>query len=404
VKLLHAFRHRNFRLFFSGQCVSMIGTWVQQIAQSWLVYRLTGSPFMLGLTSFAGQIPILFLAPLGGVLSDRFDRRRMLLATQSVLMLQALALAALTLSGHIQVWHVLTLASIYGIAMGFDTPVRQSLIIGLVGDKQDLPNAIALNSMLMNASRMVGPSVAGLLLAFISEGWCFLINAASYLAILAGALALRLAPRPGSREGLQKDLGEALRYARSAAPIRTLLPLLALMSFMASPYVSLMPVIAREVLHGGAHTLGFLVGAAGLGALMGTSWLAWRGTASGLPKVIGISAAIAGGALMLVSRSSALWISLPLMLCVGFGIIVTAASINTILQTIVPDDKRGRVMSFYTMSFLGVAPIGALWAGTLASRIGAPDTLLVSGCCCVLGALGYRRFVGRLERSLAGLG
>lgn len=400
MKPLHAFRHRNFRLFFAGQCVSMVGTWVQQIAQSWLVYRLTGSPFMLGLTSFAGQIPILFLAPFGGLFSDRFDRRRMLLVTQSVLMLQALALATLTLSGRIQVWHVLALASVYGVSMGFDTPVRQSLIIALVGDRRDLPNAIALNSMLMNVSRMIGPSVAGLLLAFISEGWCFLINAATYLAILACAAALRLAPRVPSKTSLQRGFSEAWHYARSSPPIRTLLPLLALMSFMASPYVSLMPVMAREVLHGGAHTLGFLVGAAGLGALLGTSWLAWRSTASGLPRMIAVTPIVAGVALMLVSRSTVLWLSLPLMLCLGFGIIVTAASINTILQTIVPDDKRGRIMSFYTMSFLGVAPLGALWAGTLASHVGAPDTLLTSGCFCVLGALVYRRHAARVERSM----
>ena len=402
MKALRAFRHRNFRLFFAGQCVSMIGTWVQQIAQSWLVYRLTGSPFMLGLTSFVGQIPILFLAPLGGLLSDRFDRRRMLIVSQTVLMLQAIALAALTLSGHIEVWHVLVLAAIYGIAMGFDTPVRQSLIVSLVGDKQDLANAIALNSMLMNASRMIGPSIAGLLLAFLSEGWCFLINAGTYLAILACAVALRLAPRAPSRVSLQQGLGEALRYVRATPAIRTLLPLLSLMSFMASPYASLMPVMARDVLHGGAHTLGFMMGAAGLGALCGTSWLAWRGSASGLPRIIAITPIVAGIALILVSRSTVQWLSLPLMLCVGFGIIVTAASINTMLQTIVPDDKRGRVMSFYTMAFLGVAPIGSLWAGTLASRIGAPNTLLVSGCCCVLGALVYRRYAKQVEGSLRG--
>lgn len=389
---LRALRHRNFRLFFAGQGVSMIGTWVQQIAQAWLVYRMTGSPFLLGLVSFAGQIPILFLAPLGGLLSDRIDRRRLLLVTQSLLMCQALALAALTLSGTVQVWHVIVLATLYGIAMGFDTPVRQSLLVGLVGAKQDLPSAIALNSMLMNTSRMIGPSVAGILLALTSEGWCFLINACSYVAILAAVAQLRLgAVAPRKPDSALAGLREAFAYARHSPPIRTLLPLLALMSFMASPYVSVMPVMVREVLGGGPHTLGFLVGAAGLGALLGTSWLATRASAAALPRAIGWSAATAGIALALFSQSTHVWLSLPLMLALGFGIIVTAASINTILQTVVDDDMRGRVMSFYTMAFLGVAPLGALWAGTLASRIGAPATLLLGGCTCVAGALLYAR-------------
>ncbi len=391
---LRALLHRNFRLFFAGQGISMIGTWVQQIAQAWLVYRLTGSPFLLGLTSFAGQIPILFLAPLGGLLSDRVDRRRLLLVTQSVLMCQALALAALTLSGTVQVWQVIALASVYGVAMGFDTPVRQSLLVGLVGEKQDLPSAIALNSMLMNTSRMVGPSVAGILLALTSEGWCFLINAATYVAILIAVSQLRLAPRTDARRhSIVAGLREGLRYARRSRPIRTLLPLLALMSFMASPYVSVMPVMVREVLGGGPHTLGFLVGAAGLGALLGTSWLATRASATALPRTIAWSAGTAGVALALFSQSTQFWLSLPLMLAVGFGIIVTAASINTIMQTVVDDDKRGRVMSFYTMAFLGVAPLGALWAGAWASRIGAPMTLLIGGCACIAGALLYARRV-----------
>jgi len=392
-----AFRHRNFRLFFAGQGVSMIGTWVQQIAQAWLVYRLTGSPFLLGLTSFAGQIPILFLAPLGGLLSDRFDRRRLLLITQAVMMCQALTLAALTLSGNVQVWQVIALAALYGIAMGFDTPARQSLLVGLIGDKQDLPSAIALNSMLMNASRMIGPSVAGILLALTGEGWCFLINAASYLAILVAVTRLRLPPRgEAQKHSALAGLREGLRYARASVPIRTLLPLLALMSFMASPYVSVMPVMVREVLGGGPHTLGFLVGAAGLGALLGTSWLATRASATGLPRTIAWSAGTAGVALALFSQSTQLWLSLPLMLAVGFGIIVTAASINTIMQTVVEDDKRGRVMSFYTMAFLGVTPLGALWAGTLASAIGAPATLLIGGCTCVLAAAVYARRIPEL--------
>jgi MFS family permease len=399
---LRAFHHRNFRLFFAGQGASMIGTWVQQIAQSWLVYRLTGSPFLLGVTSFAGQFPILLLAPLGGLLSDRFNRQRLLVVTQSLLMLQALALATLTLWGAIQVWHVLALALFYGAVMGFDTSVRQSLLVELVGDRKDLPNAIALNSMLMNSSRLVGPSIAGLLLAVVSEGTCFLINALSYVAIIAAALALRITHRaaPGVQVSLGQGFLEGVRYAWNFVPIRMLLPMLALVSFMASPYVTLMPVVAREVLGGGTHTLGFLVGAAGLGALGGTSWLAARRTVHGLGRVIAIAAATAGLGLTLVSFSRVLWISLPLMVCVGFGIIVTAASINTVVQTIVDDDKRGRVMSFYTMSFLGVSPLGALSAGALASHIGAPYTLLAGGICCLTGAFVFWRLLPRFRRAI----
>jgi MFS family permease len=399
---LRAFRHRNFRLFFVGQGTSMLGTWIQQIAQSWLVYRLTGSPFLLGLTAFSSQFPILVLAPLAGLLSDRFDRKRLLVITQSLLMLQALALATLALSGLVQVWHILALALFYGAVMGFDTPVRQSLLVELVHDRADLPNAIALNSMLMNSSRLVGPSIAGLLLAIVSEGTCFLINALSYVAIIAAALALHVPRRaaPAVQASLGQGLAEGVLYAWSSVPIRMLLPMVALVSFTASPYVTLMPVVAKEVLGGGAHTLGFLVGAAGLGALGGTSWLATRRTVRGLGRVIASAAGTAGLGLTLVSFSHALWVSLPLMVCVGFGIIVTAASTNTILQTIVEDDKRGRVMSFYTMSFLGVAPLGALAAGALASRVGAPYTLLAGGICCLAGAVVFQHLLPRFGREI----
>lgn len=367
----------------------MVGTWIQQIAQSWLVYRLTGSPFLLGATSFASQFPILVLAPLGGVISDRFDRKRLLVITQSLLMVQALAMALLTFSGTIHVAHVLVLAACYGVVMGFDTSVRQSLLIELVEDRRDLPNAIALNSMLMNSSRLIGPSIAGLLLVVMSEATCFLVNALSYIAIIAAAVALRIPPRvaPRAKTGLRQGLVEGVRYAFHIVPIRILLPMLALVSFTASPYVTLMPVIAREVLGGGAHTLGFLVGAAGFGALCGTTWLATRKTVHGLGRIIPIAVGVAGLGLVCVSFSRVLWLSLPLMVCVGFGIIVTAASTNTLLQTIVDDDKRGRVMSFYTMAFIGMAPLGALSAGALASRIGAPQTLLVGGVCCLIGAI-----------------
>ncbi len=378
-----------------GQGASMVGTWIQSIAQSWLVYRLTGSPFLLGVTTFASQFPVLLLAPISGFLSDHFDRKRMLVITQSLLMLQACTLAILTLSGVVQVWHIIALALFYGAVMGFDTPVRQSLLVELVADRADLPNAIALNSLLMNSSRLIGPSIAGLLLTLVSEGVCFAINGASYVAIIAAVTTLRVVKRIAvqARGGLRQGVLEGLRYAWSSLPIRMLLPLVALVSLTASPYVTLMPVIVRQVLGGGPQTLGFLVGAAGFGALTGTVWLATRRTVRGLGALMPCAAAAAGAALILVSFSKLLWISLPLMTVVGFGIIVTAASANTILQTIVDEDKRGRVMSLYTMAFLGISPIGALTAGSLATHIGAPHTLLVGGILCVLGSLLFMRLL-----------
>jgi len=380
----------------------MIGTWIQQIAQSWLVYRLTGSPLLLGLTSFAGQFPILLLAPVAGLLSDRIARKRLLLITQSLLMLQAATLAALTLTGLVQVWHVLLLAFFYGAVMGFDSPVRQSLLVELVGDRADLPNAIALNSLLMNSSRLLGPSLAGMLLAVVSEGTCFLINAVSYTAVLAAAIALRIPARTGGPVpgGLRRGFADGLRYAWNSVPIRMLLPMVALVSFAASPYVTLMPVFAKEVLGGGAHTLGFLVGAAGLGALAGTSWLAMRSSVRGLERLIPRAAAAAGVGLVLVSFSTRLSLSLLFMICVGFGIIVTAASVNTMLQMVVDDDKRGRVVSFYAMAFLGVAPLGALTAGALAGRIGAQHTLLAGGVCCIGGAFVFWRHLTRFRHAI----
>jgi len=380
----------------------MIGTWIQQIAQSWLVYRLTGSPLLLGLTSFAGQFPILLLAPVAGLLSDRIARKRLLLITQSLLMLQAATLATLTLAGLVEVWHVLLLAFFYGTVMGFDSPVRQSLLVELVGDRADLPNAIALNSLLMNSSRLLGPSLAGVLLAVVSEGTCFLINAVSYTAVLAAAIALRIPARAGGPApgGLRRGFVEGVRYAWNFVPIRMLLPMVALVSFTASPYVTLMPVVAKEVLGGGAHTLGFLVGAAGLGALAGTSWLAMRSSVRGLERVIPCAAAAAGVGLVLVSFSTRLSLSLLFMICVGFGIIVTAASVNTMLQMVVDDDKRGRVVSFYAMAFLGVAPLGALTAGALADRIGAQHTLLAGGVCCIGGALVFWRHLTRFRHAI----
>lgn len=393
--VLRALDHRNFRLFFAGQSISLIGTWIQQIAMSWLVYRLTQSALLLGITGFVSQIPILLLAPFAGIWSDRLNLRRMLLATQLAAMVQAFALAWLTITHLVQVWHIITLAALLGVVSAFDTPVRQSFLVKLVGNKQDLPNAIALNSFMMNAGRLIGPSVAGLLVTLFDEATCFLINGVSYVAVIGAVLLMRIPARKtvGGKDtqSLLHGLKEGIAYAWHFAPIRMLLPLLALIAFMATPYMVLMPIFAAEVFRGNARTLGFLVGAAGLGALAGTVYLASRPNVRGLAKIIVYATAAAGVALMLFSLSTIYWISLLLLIATGFGIIVTAASINMIFQTIVEDDKRGRVMSFYTMGFLGVAPLGALAAGTLANHIGAGHTLFIGGACCLAGAFYLHR-------------
>ena len=386
---LRAFRHRNFRLFYAGQALSLIGTWIQQIALSWLVYRTTGSGFLLGLVTFCSQIPMLLFLPLAGLFSDRYDRRKLMIIAYLLAMIQALTLGLLTLSGAIHIWQILTLGFLYGTIMAFETPARQSLISQMVNSRDDLPNAIALNSVLMNSGRLIGPSIAGLLLVFISEGWCFLINSASYMAIIASVAMMRLPPRPAAvaSGSLLNDLAVAARYAWNRRPIRLFLALVALISLTASPYAVLMPIFARDIFGGDAHTLGFLVGSAGLGAVIGTAFLTTRPNVFGLSKLVPFTSAAAGIALMLVGISKIYWISLAFMACLGFGIIVTAASVNMMLQTLVDEDKRGRIISFYAMAFLGMAPVGGLIAGSLAGQVGAPVTAMIDGACCLLGTL-----------------
>ncbi|MBI2313321.1 MAG: MFS transporter [Betaproteobacteria bacterium] len=398
---LRAFRHRNFRLFFSGQSLSLVGTWVQHVAMSWLVYRLTGSPLMLGLTGFAGQIPVLLFAPLGGIWSDRAELRQLLLATQIAAMLQAAVLAALTFTEAVQVWHVIGLAVLLGIVNAFDTPVRQAFLVELVGSREDLPNAIALNSFMMNAGRMIGPSVAGILISVSSEAVCFLVNALSFLAVIVAVLLMEKPPgrtQRGAPPAVLQGLKEGIAYAWGFAPIRALLGFIALVSFMATPYAVLMPIYAAEVFGGGPDTLGFMVGSAGLGALSGTLFLASRKSVRGLLKVIATACGAAGVALMLFAYSGSFWLSVPLLVVTGFGIIVTAAAVNQIVQTLVDDDKRGRVMGLYTMAFLGVAPLGSLAGGSLAQAIGAAHTLFIGGAFCLAGALWLvwqRRILGK---------
>lgn len=385
--LLRSLRHRNFRLFLAGQLVSLIGTWLQSVAQAWLVYRLTGSSFLLGLVGFAGQIPVFLLGPLGGAAADRWPRRQALVVTQALSLLLAVALAVPTLLGVVTVPEILGVASLLGVVNAFDVPIRQSFLIEMVG-LDDLPNAIALNSSAFNGARILGPALAGLLVALVGEGWCFALNALSFLAVLQALLAMRLPPRAWTKpQGkAASDIVEGFRFATRTAPIRTILLLVGLASLTAMPYSVLMPIFADRILHGGPRGLGLLMGATGVGALVGAFLLALRASARGLGRWIAASAAGFGAALMLFAASRSMRLSMALLVVVGFCMMVQMASSNTLLQTLSPDRLRGRVMSAYSMMFLGMAPFGALVAGVLAARVGAPLTVGLGGAVSALGA------------------
>jgi MFS family permease len=399
---LRALSHRNYRLYFFGQIFSLIGTWIQFVAMSWLVYRLSNSAFLLGLTGFVSQIPILLLAPFAGVLSDRLNRHRTLMVTQTLAMLQAFALATLTFLGSIEIWQIIALAGLLGVINAFDVPTRQSFIVHMIGSRDHLQNAIALNSFTMNATRLIGPSIGGLLVAAVGEGFCFLLNGLSFLAILASLKAMRIdfAPVKQRSRNVWIGLSEGFRYAFGFRPIRMLLLELAIVSFMAMPYTVLMPIFAAEVFQGTARTYGILIGCAGFGAILATVFLASRKSVQGLGNVIVIAGITCGVALTLFSRSNVLWLSQLLMVFVGFGIICHAASINTILQTIVDEDKRGRIMSFYTMFFVGMAPIGSLVGGQVANLIGVQNTFTVAGMCCVLAAVFFASRLHGMRESI----
>ena len=391
--IFRTLRYRNYRLFFAGQCISLIGTWMQQIALSWLVYRLTHSVFLLGMVGFVSQFPTFLFAPFAGVLSDRWNRHHILIFTQSMSMLLAMTLAVLVLTGAIAVWHILLLTLFLGCVNALDIPTRQSFVIYMIDQREDLGNAIALNSAMFNGARFLGPSVAGLLIAAVGEGICFLLNGLSYLAVIAALLAMKLSPvhSESMKTNMFHDFKEGLAYTFGSQPIRSILLLLALTSFMGVPYAVLMPAFARDILHGGPHTLGFLMSATGAGALLGAVYLASRRSIIGLGKIILITAGIFGMGLIGFSLSRILWLSLLLMFITGFGIMVQVASSNTLLQTIVDDNMRGRVMSFFAVSFMGMAPFGSLLAGSLAGMMGVANTLMLGGICCVMGATVYAR-------------
>jgi MFS family permease len=386
---LRALRHSNFRLFFAGQLISLIGTWMQQVAQSWLIYRLTHSALLLGGIGFAGQIPVFILGPIGGHVADRFDRRRVLLITQSASMFLASVLAALTLSGRVREWHLFVLAALLGVVNAFDIPARQAFLVQLV-EREDLINAIALNSSMFNGARIVGPAVAGLLVAAIGEGWCFFANAISYIAVIIGLMMIST-PRFVAQAGrsVWANIAEGFRFVGKTAPVRALLLLIGAVSFTALPYTVLMPVFADKIFHSGARGLGILMGASGTGALLGSLLLATRSTVKGLGRWIAAACMIFGVALTAFALSRSFALSAALLVIAGGAMMVQMASSNTLIQSMVPDELRGRVMSVYTMMFMGMGPFGALLAGSIADRIGAPLTVAGGGVITVLAAIGF---------------
>jgi MFS family permease len=390
---VRALRARNYRLFFSGQIISLIGTWMTRIATSWLVYRLTDSAVLLGIVGFASQIPSFLLGPIAGVWVDRWDRHRTLVWTQSLSMIQSFSLAALALTGTAKIWEIILLALFQGVINAFDMPARQSFVIQMVDRREDLGNAIALNGSMVNSASLVGPAIAGVVIAAVGEGYCFLIDGISYMAVIISLLSMRItipqARRP-QRE-VMHELQEGWHYVRESLPIRSILLNLGLVSMFGFQVSVLMPIFAAEVLHGGPNTLGFLMSAVGVGALAGTASLTMRRSIVGLLQRIVIATVLCGVALIAFGLSHLLWLSILILPFVGFGMMQQMAPSNTILQTIVDDEKRGRVMSFYSMAFLGMMPFGSLLAGYLAARIGAPRTMMVNGAVCLIGSLWFAR-------------
>ena len=400
--IFRSLKYSNFRLYFGGQSISLIGTWIQRVALPWLVYELTGSVVLLGIVGFASQIPSFLLTSFAGVIIDRQNRYRILMITQVLSMIQALLLAILFYSGLIEIWHIIALSVFLGCINAFDMPVRQSFLIEMVDRKEDLGNAIALNSTMVNGARLIGPSVAGLLIATSGEGICFLINGVSYLLVIASLLRMKITPRKITRKdtNVLSELKEGFAYTFGFAPISAVILLLGLVSLMGMSYSVLLPVFAREILQGGSHTFGFLMGASGLGALTGALYLATRKSVLEIGRIIPFSAILFGIGLIAFSMSRSLMLSLPLMMLAGLGMMLQMASTNTIIQTIVDDDKRGRVMSFYTMAFMGTAPFGSLLAGWLAKGIGAPSTLVIGGISCIAGAIVFAWKLPTLKKAV----
>lgn len=401
---LRALRHRNYRLFFGGQMISLVGTWMQMVAQSWLVYRLTGSSLLLGAIGFASQIPVFLLAFIGGGIADRYNRRRLVIATQAASMILALVLSLLTLTGAVRIWHIFVLSLLLGIVHALDMPSRQAFVVELV-EKEDLMNAIALNSSVFNVARVLGPAVAGLLIARIGEGWCFFANGTSYLAVIAGLLLMKLrpqAPMAAAPSGLA-NLLEGFRYVHDTKPIQAALLLLGIVSMAGMPYSVLMPIFADGILHGGPRGLGILMGATGLGALAGALFLAVRPETRGLGKIIAYACAGFGVSLFFFSISTSFWLSALLLFPVGYFFMVQLGASNTLVQLLVPDRLRGRVMAVHVMIFMGMAPFGSLLAGIVAEHMGAPAALALGGCVCIAAAAVFGMLMPTLPRARAGM-
>lgn len=396
---LRALRHRNYRLFFAGQSLSMMGTWMTQVATSWLVYRLSGSAFLLGLVGFSGQIPALLLTPFAGVWVDRWNRHRVLKVTQFLSMLESFALAALALTERIDIWHIVGLTMFQGVVNAIDMPARQSFVVGMIEDRADLPSAIALNSSMVNGARLVGPSIAGLIIAVGGEGYCFLIDGFSYLAVIASLILMRTpASIPSARKNIWSEMKEGWSYITGFTPLRSILALVSFVSLAGFPYSVLLPVFANTVLHGGPHTLGFLTAAGGVGALASALTLAMRKTVVGLGRLTNILVFTFGAGLVLFGLSRSSWLLFLLMLPIGFSMMGLLAASNTIMQTIIEEDKRGRVMSFYTLSFTGVMPLGSLIAGSIAARIGAPLTVICGGLLCIAAGIWFSARLPEIRR------
>lgn len=403
--MVRALRHRNYRLFFTGQTISMMGTWMQDIAINWLIYQLTGSAIMLGAVNFCSKMPGFMLGPFAGLLVDRFSRHKMIIFTQIMSMLQALVMALLVLTDRIEVWHVMALGTLLGCIQALDLPARHAFIVDMVDDREDMNNAIALNSIIINAARLVGPSIAGILIAIVGEGICFLLNAGSFIAVIAALMAMRIRTEPveTGRRSVGRELREGFTYAYYFLPIRYLFFLLWIISFLGMPYIVLMPIFADQVLGGGSYILGFLFSATGLGAICGASFLAARSSVAGLENIIPVAAGLFGLALALFSQNTSVWMALVIMFFAGIGMIMHSIATNTLLQTVVDDDKRGRVMSMYSMAFQGLTPLGSLLAGLLAENIGAPATECIFGMVCVFGAIAFYNCLPKMKAHMSAI-
>jgi len=401
VLIFRAFRHKNYRLFFTGQCISVIGTWIQSIALSWLVYDITGSALYSGIASFCSQIPVILLVPLTGVTVDTFNRQKIILITQILSMCQAFGLALVAFSSHPQIWQVLCLAGVIGAVNAFDQPARQSFVIEMVEDRRDLPNAIALNSSMFNSARLIGPTIAGIFISAFGEGWCFLINGVSYIAVIISLTLIRIQHGPVLQKRHKGAFREGIKYAAGSLPIRSILLLLAFSSLLGMPFMVLMPAYIREVLHSGPGTLGFLMSFSGAGALTGALRLAMRRRPNGLERGIPVAGFIFGTAQILFAASRTFALSAAFLFCASFGMVTIMASCNTVLQTLVEEDKRGRVMALYSASFMGMAPFGSLLAGFTGRKLGVPWAITICGFSMILCSLIYFKNVDAISAEAA---